>query len=254
MAQVHFSDETLMAFADGELDEKVAVSVEQAMSDDPAIAQRVAGFMRSRRIIRSAFQGDALPDVPPELRAAVLAQIERIETPVQLQTLPEASVVRKTPVTGRWRIGLAMAASIAAIAIATFSYLAGRQSVSPSLHGPVAHLSDPEVSRTLSESASGQDRDLSFGRIRVVSTFRVANGSLCREFNLHTSSGSSDAVACHANGWMITFAVASASPKDAYVPSDGADLMASYLQSSGAGEPLLNAAEMQALGETRESR
>jgi hypothetical protein len=254
MAQVHFSDETLMAFADGELDETVAGSVEHAMKEDPAIAQRIAGFMRSRRIVRSAFHEKALPDVPPALRAAVLSQVEHFESASQVQAVPHEPIVRKLPVGGRWRMALAMAASIAIIAFTTFGYLAGRHGGGTSSPSPVAHLSDPEVSRVLSETPSGQDQNLSFGRVRVVSTFQQANGSLCREFNLHTSSGSADAVACNDNGWRVAFAVASPSPDNVYVPSDGTDLMESYLRRTDAGEPLSKAAEMKALGKLRESR
>jgi hypothetical protein len=254
MAQVHFSDEVLMAFADGELDETVAASVEQAMEKDPAIAQRIAGFLRSRRIIRSAFQEEALPDVPPELKAAVLAQIERFEAPHQPQTSPQAPAMRQAPLMGKWRIGFAMAASIAALAVAALAYMAGREGVSSSTPGPIAHLSDPEISRVLSESASGQERTLPFGRMRVISTFRAANGSLCREFRLQVSAGSSDAVACNTNGWTVTFALASAADQQGYVPSDGSDLMTSYLKSTGAGEPLVDVAEAQALSEARTGR
>ncbi|MET0529898.1 MAG: hypothetical protein ABW003_16460 [Microvirga sp.] len=251
MAQFHFNDEILMAFADGELDETVAASVEQAMAKDPAIAQRIAGFLRSRRMIRLAYPEEALPDVPPELKAAVLAQIERFEAPLQPQAPLEASVSRRASARGHWSIGFAMAAGVAALAFVAIGYMAGRQGASSQSPGPIAQLSDPEISRVLSESASGQEQALPFGRMRVISTFRVANGSLCREFRLQVSAGSSDAIACHADGWTVTFAVASAAAQEGYVPSDGSDLMASYLKSAGAGEPLLDAAEAQALNKAR---
>ncbi|PVE22397.1 hypothetical protein DC522_21165 [Microvirga sp. KLBC 81] len=244
-----------MAFADGELDERVSATVEQAMASDPAIAKRVAEFLRSRRLIRSAFPEETAFDVPPELKAAVQAQIDRFEEHVHPQPHPEFRALPNAPFSTRWRrLGMALAASIASLALATAGYLAGRQSLQPPSPGPIAHLSTPEISHLLSEIQSGQEQELSFGRIRVISTFRMANGSLCREFKLNAPSGTSDAVACHANGWMITFAVASAATSGAYLPSGGADLMASYLQNAGAGEPLLDAAEIQALSETRPQR
>jgi hypothetical protein len=251
MAQVHFSDEILMAFADGELDESVAASVEMAMKKDPAIAQRIAGFMRSRRIVRSAFQEENLPDVPPELRAAVLSHIEHFEAASKCTDPPEVPAARKRPFGDRRRMGFAMAASIAVLAFTSLAYFVGRSEKPSPFLGPVALLSSVEVASALSEIPSGQDRDLSLGRIRVISTFRVANGSLCRELKLQAPSGASDAVACHDNGWKIRFAVESTSPGNAYVPSDGADLMESYLQHADAGEPLINTAEAQALDDLR---
>jgi len=143
---------------------------------------------------------------------------------------------------------MALAASVAGLAIATAGYLVGRHyPPPPQAAGPIAYLTDPQISRILSESRSGQEQDLSFGRVRVISTFRMANGALCRELKLQAPSGASDAVACRNGGWRITFAVAEATPAGAYAPSGGADLMESYLQSTGAGEPLLDAAEIEAL-------
>ncbi|WP_150117437.1 anti-sigma factor family protein [Microvirga vignae] len=255
MAQLHFSDEILMAFADGELDEPVAATVEQAMASDLAVAKRVAEFLRSRHLIRSAFPSETASDVPPELRAAVQAQVDRFE---RHATQPTSSgggqASQSVPSSGRWRLGMALAASLAALAIATGGYLAGRQGLQPSSSGPIANLTAPEVNRTLSESPSGQDQDLPFGRMRVISTFRMANGPLCREFQLQMPSGTSNAVACRDHDWVITFATASAPTNDPYVPSGGADLMASYLQNAGAGEPLLGSAEMKALSEAQPQR
>jgi anti-sigma factor RsiW len=243
-----------MAFADGELDEQVAATVEQAMASDPAIAKRISEFLRSRRLIRSAFSEETLSDVSPELRAAVLAQIDHFEGQGREQPSSGLQVPRSAPLTGMWRSGMALAASIAVLALVTAGYLAGRQGMQPPSSGPIAHLATPEVNRVLSESPSGQELDLSFGRMRVISTFRTANGSLCREFKLQVSTGTSDAVACRDRDWMITFAVASTGPSASYVPSGGADLMASYLQNTGAGEPLVDEAEIRALGEVRRQK
>jgi anti-sigma factor RsiW len=49
-----FDDETLMAFADGELDEAAAARVERAIADDEALAARVALFMETRDQARAA--------------------------------------------------------------------------------------------------------------------------------------------------------------------------------------------------------
>jgi len=254
MAQLHFSDEILMAFADGELEERVAATVEQAMARDPAIAKRIAEFLRSRRLVRSAFPGQTASDVPPELRAAIMAQIDRFEG--HSRELPSHGIEasQRAPHAGRWRFGMALAASIAALAFATAGYMAGRQGLQPASSDPIAHLAAPEVSSILSESPSGQERHLSFGRMRVISTFRMANGSLCREFRIRGSSGTSDAVACLDHNWRTTFALTAPEPSTGYVPSDGADLMADYLQNSGAGEPLAGGAEIQALEEARRQR
>lgn len=251
MAQLHFSDEVLMAFADGELDETVAATVEQAIAADPAIAKRVADFLRSRRLVRSAFHEGTGTDVPPELSAAVQAQIERFEKPGSDRAPPGIRNIQRQPLPRRWHVGMALAASVAAIAVATAGYLTGRHaSPSPGL-GPIAFLEAPEIDRALSESPSGQEHNLPFGRMRMISTFRTASGALCREFRLHAAAGTSDAVACHDKGWKVTFAIASGVNDNAYVPSGGADPMETYLQNAGAGAPLMDGAELEALREAR---
>lgn len=254
MAQLHFSDEILMAFADGEVDEQVAAAVEKAMASDLTVARRVAEFLRSRHLIRSAFPNQTTADIPPELLTTVQAQIERFESNAAQAALPEEARPSPSKPLARRYLPTALAAGLAALALATGGYLAGRQDHETSSSGPIGQLGTPEVRRALSEGLSGQDQNLSIGRMRVISTFRIANGSLCREFKLQVLSGSSNAVACRERDWVITFATTSAAANDAYVPSDGADLMASYLQNVGAGAPLLGSDESNALNDARNRR
>ena len=50
----YFDDETLMAFADGELDEATTLRVEAALETDEALAERLAVFLDSRIAVASA--------------------------------------------------------------------------------------------------------------------------------------------------------------------------------------------------------
>ena len=52
MPQVHLADETLMAYADGELDDSVVAAVEAAMRNDPGVPSRITAFIRSRQLAR----------------------------------------------------------------------------------------------------------------------------------------------------------------------------------------------------------
>jgi hypothetical protein len=251
MSQLHLSDEILMAFADGELDEPVASAVEQAMLVDPTVTRRIADFLRSRRLTRSAFSREPLPEVPPELRAAVLAQIDAYAKADNAPTKPETPEGVHRPRRDPWfSPSRALAASVAALTIATASYLVGQHQALPTRPASlVAQLDDPPVQNALSTVASGQDVTLPLGRMRVISTYRLANGSLCREFRLQGSSGAAAAVACRNGDWNVTFAMAGPEGNAAYTPSSGDDLVATYLQDAGAGEPLVDAAETKALAE-----
>jgi hypothetical protein len=251
MSQLHLSDEILMAFADGELEEPVAAAVEQAMLGDPAITRRVADFLRSRRLTRSAFAAQGALSVPPALQAVIMGQISDFEAThahvAETMLHAEQSAIRAK----RWLPSIMLlAASVAAFSIAAIGYFAGQQSVFPS-QAPslVARLDDPLIHNVLDKSASGQEVALATGRMRVISTYRLANGSLCREFTFQASHGKANAVACRGQDWSVTFALASPATDTVYTPSGGDDLMATYLQNAGAGEPIVDAAELKALAE-----
>jgi hypothetical protein len=220
------------------------------MLSDPIITKRVVGFLRSRHLARSAFLMESSIGVPPELYAAVRARIAAFEAASGGAAEPDAAKEEGIPQAGTWwGRGVALAASVAALA-AALGYFAGREGLLLThASGPIAHLEDPLVDSALSRNASGQEEGLPFGRMRVISTYRLANGSLCREFRLQAPSGAADAVACRTSGWTVTFAVASAAADGVYTPSDGSDLIATYLQNAGAGAPLLDAAEIKALTE-----
>ena len=54
MSNLHLPDETLMAYADGELAKDVAGAVETAMMGDASLIGRVVAFMRIRRLTKAA--------------------------------------------------------------------------------------------------------------------------------------------------------------------------------------------------------
>jgi hypothetical protein len=65
-----FSDEVLMAYADGELTGELRAEVQQAIETDPQIAQRVARHQALRRSVQAHFAGVLAEPVPQRLIAA----------------------------------------------------------------------------------------------------------------------------------------------------------------------------------------
>lgn len=247
MSQLHLSDEILMAFADGELEEPTAAAIAKAMAEDPVVAKRILDFQQSRRLTRSAFSA-ALPDVPPELQAAVSARIKAYDSSDEVKLRPDV----KPPLSegGRQKtpfMHMALAASIVASALG-LGYFVGRHDRSEE-HRLLAQLDNPTVYRELNTIASGKDVELPFGRLRAISTYRIANGSLCREFRLQSRAEAAEAVACRNGEWSVTFALAGPIKSSDYVPSGESDLIAAYLQGMSAGQPLVDEAEVKALSE-----
>ena len=246
MSELHLTDEILMAFADGELEEPVAAAVARVMAQDPAVARKIVEFQQSRRLTRSVFASNLAPDVPTELRAAISAQIEAYEAASKADERPAPVETKSLWARRAYPMKMALAASFAAVAIAAGYFI--RWQSQPEA-GRFAHLEDPLVFRELSRLESGREAALPVGRLRVISTYRLPDGSLCREFRLQSTSTATDAVACRTDEWNVTFALAEPTKSAEYVPSSGGDLVDTYLGTLGAGSPLEGEAEAKALVE-----
>jgi hypothetical protein len=244
MSELHLTDEILMAFADGELDEPVAAAVARVMAQDPAIARKIVEFQQSRRLTRSVFASSLVPDVPNELRAVISAQIEAYETASAAARRLEPAGTKRIWPSSLSPMKMAMAASLAAVAVAS-GYFIGLQSQPDA--GRLAHLEDPLILRELSRLESGREVELPVGRLRVVSTYRLPNKSLCREFRLQSTSTAAGAVACRTDEWKVAFALVEPAKGAEYVPSSGGDLVDAYLGNLDAGNPLEGEAEAKAL-------
>ena len=256
MPQVHLTDEILMAFADGEVDETIRGVVEEAMAKDAEIGRRVAEYMQSRRLVQTALSSEDHLAVPPALQAAVIRQVLAVEGRARESVKMAATenvAEQKPPAFIRFyfsRNTLRLAASLAAIAIAVGAFFAGQWTIG---HGPadqplIARLNSMPVKETLSTAASGQQHGLGGAELRIVATYRSGNGSICREFVLQDASGKANAVACRSStDWNITFALFEPAQAAGYAPADDSDLMGSYLQGLKAGDPLEPPAEKEAL-------
>jgi hypothetical protein len=247
MSELHLTDEILMAFADGELEETMVAAVALAMAQDPVVARKIVDFQQSRRLTRSAYASSLASDVPLELQAAISAQIKAYEgTGKGAKELApheprSARLGRSYPF-----MKMAVAASFAAIAAAT-GYFIGRHEQPEA--GQIAQLEAPLIRQELNRLGSGREVKLPIGRLRVISTYKLADGTLCREFRLQSVSGAADAVACQAGEWNVTFALANPTGSAEYMPSSGSDLMGTYLQNLGAGRALEGEVEAKALAE-----
>lgn len=73
-----FSEETLMAYADGELDEVTRRAIAQAMQADPALAATVAQHKALRADVFAAFAPVLDEAMPPRLSAAVAAPASNV--------------------------------------------------------------------------------------------------------------------------------------------------------------------------------
>jgi anti-sigma factor RsiW len=259
MTGQQFDDEILMAFADGELDEAAAAEVERAMETDDDLAMRVALFMETRARAREAMAPMLDQPVPEALRRSIEDMVAR-HGGGDTQT---AEVVAFRPAANDRRPSIARSRWIAPIAASTVAVLAGVAgywlgSASPARQDAglaVAGLSVNGLPAALDGTPSGDEIVLagSDARFRAIATFEDGDGGLCREFEVDMPSQATlVSVACRQAGdWAVSFVVVADSGADGYAPASSLDALDAYLSAIGAGEPLDDDDEREALSAIR---
>lgn len=239
MTQDEFPDETLMAFADGELDAATRARVEARLAVDAALAARLAVFSDTRAALSGLVARDAAGvDLPPGLAAKVQAQIAGAAPPART---PVDNVVALAP---RARLPLWTGALAASLALAIG--LGAGLMLAPG--GPDASGSSA-VLAALDVLPAGASDTLADGTmVTVIASFVSAEGAFCREYEVTRPAGlHSVEVACDAGGgWDVQLMLA-LEGTEGYAPASAPELLDLYYLQSDAGAPLSPEEERAAL-------
>ncbi|MBN2760184.1 MAG: hypothetical protein JXQ79_06770 [Rhodobacteraceae bacterium] len=249
MTEPAFSDEILMAFADGELDDSTAEALLAALPGDPALAKRLDLFLTTREALA--------PQAPPEpVPDALLAQVQatlaasRTDNVVPFARPPAAPAPRWQP--------MALAASIAlAVGLGAGFWASGLSQRGPGATAQADLLGVPGLDEALASMASGEARDLGTASVTVVASFVTQDQQLCREVEIADPSGADLlAVLCHdAKQWQTRLVLATAARDGAsYTPASALETLDVFLGAVGAGAPMSPEAEAQALGQLPSGR
>ena len=195
-----FSDETLMAYADGELDEHTRRVVEQAMRHDPAIAERIRKHKALRQNVFDAFARTLDEVVPQRLHAAARSgKVVHLDSVRQVRTPPPLPMVEKPK--WSWPEWGALAATLV---VGVLAGVAGSLGVGRDEQLAVfdnragALTAKGTLAKALSQQLAGsgaRDQD-----IKVGISFLSKEGSYCRSFMLPTTAG----LACRSgSSWEI---------------------------------------------------
>jgi anti-sigma-K factor RskA len=242
------SDETLMAYADGELDAAARAAVESAMQDDPQIEKRVAQHRALRLRVQAAYSTELSEALPERLlKAARPDPSQKGGNIVNLQearAAMERSAPRAAP---RWpsrQSAGALAASLV-VGVAVGFFMWGR-SQSPLVLGPGGALvARGPLAQALSNQLASEQSPSSAVRVEV--SFLAKSGEYCRTFSL-SGEASPSGIACRqGDEWQVqTLAGGPAAAGDSEYRTAGSGLPAPILKSVEgqiAGDPLDQAGE-----------
>jgi len=251
MTQGDISDETLMSYADGELDAAEAGHVAERARRDPDLARRLARFTRTRDLLRAAGAARSENPLPEGFEARMSDAIAACHATGNKVTSRGARRTARGP-RSAWLPAAAAACLALAVGLAG-GYRLGQPGAPEGVAGGLARL-DGGVAEALASLPSGETARLDDGReIAPVASFEGAGGALCREFELSAEGRRTVSIACAGeNGWSLRFAMdTGGAGRDAYAPASSPEVLEAYYMSSGASAPLSPEAEAEALARLR---
>ena len=238
-----FSDETVMAYVDGELDEPARAAIDAAIATDRELARRVAHHRALRERLQREFAPVLQETVPERLLAATrdISATSRASNVIPLKHTPRARW--SWPQWGAMAASLVVGVLIAPVwwrqAPPAFDIRNGRILAT----GTLAHALTQQL-------ASNQAAD---APVRIGVSFVSREGKYCRTFVLREQSAIAG-LACHEQDHWLLMAVAnspSSKTSGEYRPA-ASSLPPSIAQAVNdliAGEPLDAGAEVSARAE-----
>lgn len=249
-----FTDEELMAYADGELPEDRAAELDIALVEDEKLAERLAIFAQTRSVSKEALQPLLDEPVPEHLlqRVRDLAaqtkepELEENQADATVVTFPQKTASNRQP---PWQMPIAAGIALA-IGIGVGLFM--RPEMPPTSGLQIAVLNDAAIVEALVNVSSGDEIELEDGNIfKAIATFRDGSETLCREFEYDqvAAGATTVSVACHDGRiWDVRLAIAAAPLNDtSFAPASSLETLDAYLTATGAGAPLAAEDEVVAL-------
>jgi anti-sigma factor RsiW len=242
-----YSDDILMAYADGELPADQMAAVAAAAQDDPAIAARIDLFRQSRSAVAAAL---ALPPRQDAGSDPIAALVRKLDQAPQPQTQPQMQSGTVIPLPPRRTVPMWQLAAAASIAFAVgLSFaLSGTGPATTDLAALMIATPD-SLGQALDTLPAGTRQAVAGAEIEVIASFTTADGTFCREFEVDAPDDRTVvSVACRDGAtWDLRLAIAAVSDTGGYAPASSLDALDAWLVATDASEPMSVAQEALAL-------
>ena len=194
-----YDDDTLMAYADGELDETQRAEIAAALERDPALASRVAQHRALRAQVAGAFSTLLAQPVPERLVAAAKGTDANRSVPAGSVLQFPARTARAPAPSWSLREWGAMAASLVFGAVISWKLFAPSDSALIAAHGGSLVARGSLASALDDQLASSQRGD---EPVLIGLSFQALDAHYCRSFTL--SRAATAGLACRVAGeWQI---------------------------------------------------
>lgn len=193
---MQFDDDTLMAYADGELPAAEAERIAAAIKADPLLAARVERFRSVRRALKAAYDSVAEEPIPDRLRALLYDVEAKSPDPKPAAPVIDISAAREK------RRGFSAQTFAALAACLVGGVLLGRISDTPEegvlVSGRDGLRAGTELTRVLDQRLASAEENAN-AAIRVGLSFRSQDGQYCRTFD-----GAVAGLACRGeDAWFV---------------------------------------------------
>jgi anti-sigma factor RsiW len=214
-------DETLMAYADGELEATGRAEVEAAMAEDPQVARRVEQHRALRKKLAAAFNPALVETVPDSLMAAIrsaptqaepqkeapreatVTDLRRVRAARAAEAKEAAASARRAQVPRRpwtWVEWTAMAASVAAGAV--IAHLALRSPEANRIGTSRGELvAQADLADALSNQLAGSQT--ANAPVRIGVSFKSKAGESCRTFTVNDQNPVGGLACLRGDAWRV---------------------------------------------------
>lgn len=208
--------ETLMAYADGELDDLAAKRVERAIAEDPTLARQIEAHRALTARLGAHFDPIVAEPVPDHLKAQIQTSVADFRAVKERRDCPRRAIS-----SGNW------AAMVATLVVGLLVGQAIDLNPPPVSGKGGALFAQGSLEKALdTQLASTQPRD---AKTRIGLTFRDSSGAICRTFEARTLAG----IACRVgDDWQLRQLMGTAPQQADYRQAGSAEILA-------AAEPMM---------------